>query len=46
MNNKFLIAGAGAGKTTYLVDQALLCKDNVLITTYTDENAYKLRQFL
>ena len=35
MNNKLLLAGAGTGKTTYIVEEALKNKDRVLITTYT-----------
>lgn len=42
--NKLLIAAAGAGKTTYLIDQALSISDNVLITTFTIENAESIRQ--
>ncbi|MCC6277276.1 MAG: UvrD-helicase domain-containing protein [Oligoflexia bacterium] len=35
----FVIASAGSGKTTYLVEEALKIKDkNVLITTYTEVN--------
>lgn len=34
--NKLLIAGAGTGKTTYLIEEALKIKDRrILITTYT-----------
>ena len=36
--NKLIIAAAGAGKTTYLVDEAFNRKENVLITTFTEEN--------
>ncbi len=47
--NKLLIATAGAGKTTYLVNQALDIvnkspSDKVLITTYTRENARQIRE--
>ena len=41
--NKFIIAAAGAGKTTYLVNRALECKDNVLITTFTVENTESIK---
>ncbi len=41
--NKLLIAAAGAGKTTYLVEEAFLCKGNVLITTFTQENEQEIR---
>lgn len=37
--NKLVIAGAGSGKTTYLVKQALaVASKRVLITTYTESN--------
>ena len=38
MENKLIIAAAGAGKTTYLVEAAFGKKENVLITTFTEEN--------
>lgn len=38
-SNKLIIAAAGSGKTTCLVNEALNVKDeNVLITTYTEAN--------
>ena len=41
----FVVASAGSGKTTYLVDEALKNKDEkVLITTYTEANEYEIRQ--
>ena len=44
-NNKLIIAAAGSGKTTYLVNRAL---DNpskrVLITTYTEANEEEIRK--
>jgi DNA helicase-2/ATP-dependent DNA helicase PcrA len=43
--NKLIIAAAGSGKTTYLVDRAKKIKDeNVLITTYTEENETEIRK--
>lgn len=37
--NKMIIAAAGSGKTTYLVEEAFKIKDeNVLITTFTETN--------
>ena len=36
--NKLIIAAAGAGKTTFLVEEAFKRSDNVLITTFTEEN--------
>ena len=41
--NKLIIAAAGSGKTTYLIQKALEIKDrNVLITTYTEANAEEI----
>lgn len=42
--NKLIIAAAGAGKTTYLVNEALQQSDNVLITTYTEANENEIRK--
>lgn len=43
--NKIVIAAAGAGKTTYLVQQAVKIKtQRVLITTYTESNEAEIRQ--
>ena len=41
--NKLIIASAGAGKTTYLVNRALELKSNVLITTFTKENTESIK---
>lgn len=42
--NKLIIAAAGAGKTTFLVNEALKIKDErVLITTYTQANEVEIR---
>lgn len=39
INNKLIIAAAGSGKTTHIVNEALKQKDGrVLITTYTEAN--------
>lgn len=35
MNNKLLLAGAGTGKTTYIINEALKNEERILITTYT-----------
>lgn len=44
-NNKLIIAAAGSGKTTYLVQQALAATDaNILITTYTENNEEEIRE--
>ena len=43
--NKIIIAAAGSGKTTYLVEEALKVKhERVLITTYTESNEAEIRQ--
>ena len=41
--NKLIIASAGAGKTTYLVNRGLELKSNVLITTFTKENTESIK---
>ncbi|MDR1762045.1 MAG: UvrD-helicase domain-containing protein [Bacteroidales bacterium] len=44
-NNKLIIAAAGSGKTTYLVNEALKIKDQkVLITTYTQANEAEIKK--
>ena len=44
-NNKLIIAAAGSGKTTFLVEKALKQKDGkVLITTYTQANEAEIRK--
>lgn len=41
--NKLIIAAAGSGKTTHLVEQALSIKEgNVLITTFTEANEQEI----
>jgi DNA helicase II / ATP-dependent DNA helicase PcrA len=43
--NKLIVAAAGAGKTTFLVNEALNIKDcRVLITTYTQANEFEIRK--
>lgn len=43
--NKILIAAAGSGKTTYLVEEAVKIRsERVLITTYTESNEAEIRQ--
>jgi DNA helicase II / ATP-dependent DNA helicase PcrA len=43
--NKVVIAAAGSGKTTYLVEEAVKIKgERVLITTYTESNEAEIRQ--
>ncbi|MDO8660034.1 MAG: UvrD-helicase domain-containing protein [Candidatus Parcubacteria bacterium] len=44
-NNKLIIAAAGSGKTTFLVNEALKKKDGkILITTYTQANEEEIRR--
>lgn len=43
--NKLIVAAAGAGKTTFLVNEALKIRDErVLITTYTQANEAEIRK--
>nr|WP_315232927.1 UvrD-helicase domain-containing protein [uncultured Albidiferax sp.] len=43
--NKIVIAAAGSGKTTYLVEEAIKVKnERVLIMTYTQSNEAEIRQ--
>lgn len=43
--NKIVIAAAGSGKTTHLVEEAVKIKgERVLITTYTESNEAEIRQ--
>ena len=44
-NNKLMVAAAGAGKTTYMVKEALkLTGGKVLITTFTQANEQEIRK--
>ncbi len=44
-NNKLIIAAAGSGKTTFLVNEALKKKESkILITTYTQANEEEIRR--
>ncbi|MBC1811258.1 UvrD-helicase domain-containing protein [Listeria booriae] len=43
MKNTFLMAAAGAGKTTFIVKEAIKCTDAVLITTFTEENEAEIK---
>lgn len=44
-DNRIIIAAAGSGKTTYLVEQAMkVSNERVLITTYTESNEAEIRQ--
>lgn len=42
--NLLLIAAAGAGKTTYIVREALKFEEKVLITTFTTENEAEIKK--
>lgn len=43
-NNKILIAAAGSGKTTYLIEEAMKFRnESILITTYTRENEEEIK---
>src|SRR5438309_2166834 len=43
--NKIVIAAAGSGKTTYLVEEAVKIRaERVLITTYTESNEAEIRR--
>jgi len=45
--NKFIIAAAGSGKTTCLVEDALAIKDKkILITTFTIENSAQINEYI
>lgn len=47
MKNKLIIAAAGSGKTTFLVEEALKVKDKkVLITTFTEANEKEINKKL
>lgn len=41
--SRLIIAAAGAGKTTFIVEKALKISENILITTYTDANEQSIR---
>jgi len=44
--NKVIIACAGSGKTTYLVEEAIKFRDQkLLLTTYTNENLQQIEDF-
>ena len=42
--NKLIIAAAGAGKTTYIIHEALKQDKEVLITTYTEANESEIKK--
>lgn len=44
MVNRLMIAAAGAGKTTYLVEDALKQSENILITTFTNANEMEIKK--
>lgn len=44
-NNKLIVAAAGSGKTTFLIDEALKQQNaKILITTYTEANETEIRK--
>jgi DNA helicase-2/ATP-dependent DNA helicase PcrA len=44
-SNKIVIASAGSGKTTFLVDEALSRQDrNIVIVTYTNNNLFEIKK--
>ena len=44
-NNKLIVAAAGSGKTTFLMDEALKQQNaKILITTYTEANEAEIRK--
>lgn len=44
MSNKVIIAAAGSGKTTHLIETALQARNAIiLITTFTEENEKEIR---
>ncbi|HHQ1282364.1 TPA: UvrD-helicase domain-containing protein, partial [Listeria innocua] len=43
MKNTYMMAAAGAGKTTFIVNEALKCTEPVLITTFTEENESEIK---
>lgn len=44
--NKVIIASAGSGKTTYIIEEALKLKgQRVLVTTYTNENLDQIKAY-
>lgn len=44
MKNTLFISSAGSGKTTLLIKEALSCSENVLITTFTEENEMEIKR--
>jgi superfamily I DNA and RNA helicases len=45
MNNKLIVAAAGSGKTTHLIEEALKIENKkVLITTFTEANKNEIRK--
>ena len=43
--NNLIIAGAGTGKTTYIINRALgITEKRILITTYTEANGLEIKK--
>lgn len=46
-DNKLVLACAGSGKTTYIIEEALKTKtEKILITTYTNENLDQIKKYI
>lgn len=44
MRNKLIIAGAGSGKTSYIIEKSMKLQDEkILITTFTEANAKEIK---
>ncbi len=44
MKSKFIIACAGSGKTTTIINETLETSDKILVTTFTDENCDEIKR--
>ena len=44
MVNRLIVAAAGSGKTTYLIEQALKSNGQTLITTFTIDNESEIKK--
>lgn len=45
-NNRIIIAAAGSGKSTFIVEEAISASGNTLLTTYTNENISVLNKYV
>ncbi len=47
MSSRLIVAGAGSGKTTWLIERALeITSSRVLVMTFTDANEQSIRESL